>query len=290
MISAKVIKHSRFLDEELITVEIELHRFILPEFNTHRRLSRNFQSSRAVPVKKMIKQVRDDPAMPVHWGKNQKGMVAEKQLEGEELDVATKGWMDSAKSAADRAEELSSLGVHKQLVNRLLEAFMWTKGIVTATRSGWDSFFALRVHPDAQPEIQTLANKIRDAIEVGILCGEVQELREYEWHLPYVDISDFDSLEDAIKVSTSCCAQVSYRRLDVSLEKAISIYEMLNLPSGGVFSSKPPHMSPCEHQALAVDCRGNSDSPSDVGGNFQTMLFYQYRKMLEQGVEKEFNR
>ena len=49
-------------------------------------------------------------------------------------------------------------------------------------------------------------------------------------------------LADAVKISTSCVAQVSYRKLDDSLEKASKIYDMLNLPSsGGVFSDNPPH-------------------------------------------------
>ena len=49
-------------------------------------------------------------------------------------------------------------------------------------------------------------------------------------------------LETAKKVSASCCAQVSYRRLDTSIEKALEIYEKL-------FSGPKPHLSPVEHQA-----------------------------------------
>ena len=55
----------------LTTMEATFHRFILPEFNTHRAFSRNAASSRAIPIKKVIAAVRDDPAMPVFWGKNQ---------------------------------------------------------------------------------------------------------------------------------------------------------------------------------------------------------------------------
>ena len=46
-------------------------------------LSRNASSSRAMPVEKLIKDVLDDPAIPIFWGKNQKGMQA-----GEECDAA----------------------------------------------------------------------------------------------------------------------------------------------------------------------------------------------------------
>src|SRR5690554_1489161 len=126
-ISAKIIKHSKVGEEELITIELELHRFILPEFNTHRSLSRNFESSRAVPIEKKIEQVRNNPAIPVHWGKNQRGMVAEQEVG--DKDAAEIAWRNAASIAANQAEVLAGLGVHKQAVNRLLEPFMWTKGV-----------------------------------------------------------------------------------------------------------------------------------------------------------------
>jgi thymidylate synthase ThyX len=283
MVSAKIIKHSQdpYNKEELITLEIQLHRFILPEFNTHRVMSRNFQSSRAIPINKMIEQVRNNPAMPVHWGKNQRGMQAENQLNDEEIEMAKEAWLSAAKEASYKAEVMNNIGVHKQLANRLLEPFMWTKGVVTATRVGWESFFTLRCHKDAQYEIQELAFRIKEAVD----NSNPQILEIGDWHLPYVDnVNDFEDFEDAIKVSTSCCAQVSYRNLDTSLEKARKIYDMLNLPSQGVFKDEPPHCSPCEHQAMFWPFSGSSEY--NIGGNFQTKNLYQYRKMLEKGEEK----
>lgn len=58
MISAKIIADSEFDGVRLVTFEVEFHRFILPEINTHRVFSRNYQSSRAVPVKSLIEQVK----------------------------------------------------------------------------------------------------------------------------------------------------------------------------------------------------------------------------------------
>ena len=43
-------------------------------------------------------------------------------------------------------------------------------------------------------------------------------------------------------VSASCCAQVSYRKTDMTLDKAKRIYQQL-------IESKPAHASPVEHQA-----------------------------------------
>lgn len=301
MTSAKVICDSVSPDgSRLITMEIELHRFILSEFNTHRCFSRNFQSSRAVPVAKMIKQVRENPAMPVHWGANQSGMVAEVELVGGTVSNAKHYWREAAVQAADMAVDLSSCGLHKQVVNRILEPFVWTRGVVTATREGFESFFKLRCHPDAQPEIRALAYKMLEAID----ASTPDHLQWGEYHLPYVSREwcpagsgviygrGYDGenscltrdIMSAIKVSTSCNAQVSYRVLDDSLDKAVKIYGMLNLPEGGVYKEDPPHFSPTEHVARCDDAAANDG----LTGNFGDSAWWQYRKALEVGEEEYF--
>ena len=58
------------------TIEVTLHRFVLAELNTHRVFSRNSASSRAIPIGKQIARVETDPAMPVEFGANQRGMQA----------------------------------------------------------------------------------------------------------------------------------------------------------------------------------------------------------------------
>jgi thymidylate synthase ThyX len=292
--SAKIVAHSQAPNgEELITFEIELHRFILPEFNTHRSLSRNFQSSRAVPIEKMIEQVRSSPALPVHWGKNQAGMVAESELDVMVKDIrgnsyTVRGWWNSAaKAAAEHAEAMAKAGYHKQIVNRLLEPFMKTKGVVTGTRKAFDAFFKLRCHKDAQPEIKLLAERMQEAL----LQSTPNKLKYGEYHLPYVNHSDFppsefglkrDLIAAKVKVSCSCAAQVSYRRLDDSLEKALKVYDMLNLPINGVYPDDPPHYSPTEHVAKIE----NVDK--ELSGNFHSDVFFQYRKALEFGIEDKF--
>lgn len=280
-LSAKVIADSMFEGSRLITLEIELHRFVLPEFNTHRSPSRNFQSSRAVPVKQMIDQVRNNPALPVHWGKNEPGMVANQQLTGEQL-VDTKGeWFQAAMNAADSAEFMLGEGAHKQIVNRILEPFMWTKGVTTATYKAWQAFFDLRLHKDAQPEIRALAAEMNNAINESTIA----QLGPDDWHMPYFGDGYWLKgcgipLKDALMISASCCGQVSYRKLDDTLEKATKIYGMLNLPENGNYKEDPPHFSPTEHQARA----GNGDF--EMSGNFHTQdSWMQYRKILEQGAE-----
>lgn len=290
--SAKIICHSKAPNgEELITMEIELHRFILPEFNTHRSFSRNFQSSRAVPIDKMIEQVRKNPAIPVHWGKNQAGMVADVELHGKERDIAEILWLNAAEDAADNAESMNHRGVHKQLVNRILEPFMKTKGVVTATKYAFESFFKLRCHKDAQPEIKLLADRMRIALNGSIPL----DLDYGDYHLPYHDydkvFEETFTVADAVKVSCSCAAQVSYRRLDDSLDKALKLYGMLNLPVNGVYPEDPPHYSPTEHVAKVMEdesVRNAGYTAAEIGGNFQSRTFWQYRKALEMGLEDKF--
>ncbi len=259
-IVARLIKDS--ISQEgvrICTFEIEVFRFIWSELMTHRVFSRNAASSRAIPIANVIQMVRDNPSTPIHFGKNQPGMQANEELTGDVLENAKRVWNEASLHAASRAEKLATLGVHKQIANRILEPFTHIKAVVTMT--DFDNFEWLRDDIEAQPEIAELA---RVMVECRISSIPV-ELKSGEWHLPYVDIyrdhsdvlhyldSDGEeiSLEDALKISASCAAQVSYRRLNDSKEKALEIYSKL-------FSGRKPHLSPTEHQATPivadVDC------------------------------------
>jgi len=293
--------------KRITTFELEFPRFILPEFNTHRQFSRNSASSRAIPVKKMIEIVNNNPATPVHWGKNQPGMQADEEcsnlIEYTEHPFNNKeitreqAWGNAKNAAVFWAQKFDEAGYHKQIVNRLLEPFQMMKTVVTATE--FDNFFWLRRHEDAQPEIKELANCMYEALWVS----QPEKLKYGEWHTPYVEHkrNEDGSLsyvtidgeqcdaETALKVSASCCAQVSYRVLDGSVEKAISIYKRL-------VESKPVHASPFEHQATPMGCFGNfSDHPAithiDRSGNFWSgnlRGWIQHRQMIPDNVKKGY--
>lgn len=294
--SAKVIADSVFNGTRIITLEVEMHRFILAENNTHKRQSRNVQSSRAIPVLRQLEQISNDPAMPVFYGKNESGMVANEELSPEEIEDCKRIILWMRDCCVMGVKQLHSIGLAKQTANRYVEPWMWTKGVVTATESAWNAMFKLRCHYAAQPEIRVLFEEIQRAIDES----KPTALREGEWHLPYIHIvQDFYAPEhteyyesrelstrynvrDAVKISASCIAQVSYRRLDDSLEKAENIYGMLNLPEGGVYPDDPPHFSPTEHIAIAAK------GFKHLSGNLDTDNFVQYRRLLEDGVEKEW--
>lgn len=263
-ITAKVVAASiNHYNKPIYTLELQYPRFVHSEFMTHRVFSRNAASSRAIPVAKMIEQVRRDPAMPVHWGKNQPGMQAHEEL----VDTmeARQQWQMAARMAADRAEAMAAIGLHKQICNRVLEPFQLMKTIVTSTE--WDNFFNLRAHLDAQPEIQSLAVAMREAINS---CTPVRLLHG-QWHLPYVLELERERYRDdlLLKLSTARCARVSYLTHDgqtPDVDKDIDLYQKL-------VGSEPIHASPAEHQATP------SQFADTLSGNF--IGWIQHRQRFE---------
>lgn len=248
----------------LTTFELDYPRFIHAELMTHRMFSRNAQSSRAVPVSKSLEL---EYVTPVVWGKNKSGMSSTEVLDDEAEKECSYYWHALVRYCRDFSERMSKAGLHKQWANRPLEWHSNIKVVVTATE--WDNFFWLRIDPDAaQPEIVELATKMKQVMDKS----DPQLLQPGQWHLPYISSSDNCEyghtkrdyyvehngdyieidLETAKKISASCCAQVSYRKLDTSIEKALEIYDKL-------FSGAKPHLSPVEHQATPMEHWMNDD-------------------------------
>jgi len=238
----------------LTTFEIETYRYIWAEVLTHKMLGKNAQSSRAVPVASVLKVNQDTPVHPIVWGKNKGGMSATEVLTGAELQEAKDVWFDLAAMAFEGSKRLNELGLHKMWSNRPTEAYSRIKVVITGTE--WDNFLWLRDDPDAaQPEIVELAQKIKSEF----LESTPMVLRPGHAHVPYVQrqinaagemiyslaVDGGITLEDALKISASCACQVSYRRMNDSYDKAMEIY-------GKLFSGPKPHLSPTEHQGIAM--------------------------------------
>lgn len=256
------------LGKRITTLQAEYQRFIHAEFMTHRMFSRNAGSSRATPTKHLLDIVRNEPAMPIHWGKNQPGMQArEENTEpvlippylyaafeewyGEEgaresryMVPPQAAWRFSVWLAAGMAEAFSNAGYHKQVSNRLIEPGSWIKVVVTAT--DWENFYELRCHPDAQPEFQHLAVMIREAMA----ASTPRKIGVNEWHLPYVSEEELQTLGIMAcrKLSTARCARVSYMTHDgkkPDVVKDIDLHDKL-------VAQRPLHASPAEHQATPL--------------------------------------
>jgi thymidylate synthase ThyX len=272
----------------LTTFEFEYPRFIHAEVMTHRMLSKNAASSRAIPIERMHEAIKADPGMPIYWGKNQSGMQAKEELDPVMLEQAKIWWGMAQSDAIDWSKDLAELGLHKQIANRITEPFQTMKTVISGTE--WENFFWLRDHPDAQPEFQRLAASAKAAMDISI----PMELSYGEWHLPYIQVrrpagvvsyytKDAEwSLVDARIISASCCAQVSYRKNDDTIDKARMIYDRL-------VNTSPVHASPVEHQATPMpNITGFTAWPQGVthqrrdksywSGNFQDWI--QFRQQI----------
>lgn len=263
-IEVKVLAHSISEDDkEIVTFELVYPRAIHSEIMTHRVFSRNGASSRAVPIMSTIDMVRQAPAMLSRYGANQAGMQ-DKGLEydqpitykGKTYDTARDLWSQQAKEVASMAKAWADAGYHKQVANRILEPFTKMKVVLTTTEL--ENFFWLRDHTAADPTFDELAQDMRSAYNKSIPTL----LRKDDWHVPYynkgqwIEVGDTGkdvhgvTLKEALDISVSCCAQVSYRKLDDSLEKAERVISRLNL--GGEDLSEPAHSSPAEHQGTPI--------------------------------------
>lgn len=238
------------LGHRITTMEVKFHRFILAEMNTHRVFSRNSASSRAIPVHKIISNLKNDPAYPVYWGKEQKGMQTGDKFDASQVSLLKQQWEDAAYYAIRRAQYLIQEGLHKSLVNRLLEPFMWHTAIITSTE--WDNFFNQRCSPAAQPEMKAIA----DQMQLAYFKSVPAPVQFGEWHLPYVYEEDWDELNNIDpnnqsptsllelmqKVSVARCARVSYLTHDGTRAITADLELHDRLEESG-------HWSPFEHVA-----------------------------------------
>ena len=244
------------------TLRLKFPRFILAQFSKHRMFSFNSTSSRAVSIPKMLKKMEQNPMTPVYWGKSQKGMTGEHGhnalltdgegsngysvcLENDKNQwglTPEEAWDDAKNWSIAYAESYHKAGYHQEIPNRLLEPFQHIEIIVTAT--DWYNFFALRLAPDAQGEIQELARAMKQAIDtyhmqwprMGCHIPMVSDDEVYEW-----------GPDLAMKVSAARCCTISYynhKGEPMGVESAEKLYNHLVHNDGQV------HATPLEHQAI----------------------------------------
>lgn len=250
------------MGKRLTTWEITYPRFVHAEFMTHRMFSRNAASSRAIPISKMIEKVKLDPAMPVYWGTNQKGMQAGEELSAELIANAKYDWLIARDAAIKTVQHLTSTyNLHKQIANRLLEPWMFITVIMSTTEI--DNFFDLRCLPDAQPEIKKLADMMRVAYNLS----KPTLIKDGNWHLPMILPEEFElDIEILKKISVARCARVSYLTHDGVRDYDKDIELCDKLAASG-------HWSPFEHAACSTFSK---DRPS---GNFRGWI--QYREFVD---------
>ena len=261
---------------------VTIPRIVLAELNTHRVLSRNSASSRAIPFTKMLEMVKKTPFIPIRWMKEHTGMQGNEYFtEENDIKALEAAYLAGRDNAVATAESLSNLGLTKQIVNRGLEAYMWHTVIITATE--FENFFALRAERAAEIHIQKLAFLMLEEMN----NSTPKLLQTGEWHIPFGDNMDDLALNKLmpdiqpaslnwynehmqllkVKIATARCARVSYTVVGEegkpdNYENDVKLHDRL-LGMG--------HLSPFEHCAQATDNEGWS-------GNF--LGWTQYRKTL----------
>jgi len=278
MISVRIEKDSIGPSKvRLTTFVVKYPRFIHGELMTHRMFSRNASSSRAIPLKKQIEDLKANIAYPIDFRKNKSGMQAGDLLDNQKQFEARFFWEQACENAIKSAEAINALdkdGVHKQYLNRLLEPFAHISVVITST--DFQNFFGLRYHGDAQPEIHELAKQMY----LEYQNNKPEVLLEGDWHLPFVGEVDKLTLTrtQQLQKSVACSARVSYNNHDgtkTTVEQNERLHNML-------LGSQPIHASPAEHQGMAIGDR-NVRSGNFVG-------WIQYRKTLEGENIKEFKK
>lgn len=225
-------------------------RIIHAEVMTHRLFSRNAASSRAIPFNKMVKSIEEDPFIPIAWQKDHKGMqgteywtkddiltpIPDKTFEIDAITHFRNEWLAARDYAVLCARGMhETLGITKQLCNRLLEPFQWYTCLVTTTE--FDNFFELRLpkykliglggdpaksrkdwlkkmqfssalHPSQYPKTEeewwTLSESGAE-IHIQALAEAMwdarnesvpKELKAGQWHIPFGDRMDTNELHN----------------------------------------------------------------------------------------------
>lgn len=151
MIKAEIVADSKnIFGDRLTTFVVTFPRIILAELNTHRIFSRNSASSRAIPTRRMIEMLQNNPFVPMAWQKEHTGMQGTEYITDPfEIKFEEIAWLADRDYAVSSALARLERKVSKQIINRQLEPFMWHTAMITA--SNFDNFFDLR-SPDYKPD------------------------------------------------------------------------------------------------------------------------------------------
>lgn len=289
--------------DRVVTLTGIMPRIVLAEFNTHRALSRNSASSRAIPNKKMLERVMSDAFIPLKWMKDHSGMQGEEYFTSEEdIEYLTDMWLQardlmiqSVKVLAGPEGFTDGIGLTKQITNRLLEPFMWHHVIFTATE--WENFLALRAHSAAEIHIQEFAYQVLEALN----NSTPKILKVGEWHIPFGDNIDDERLEDILhvinytpkhiingldflthaklEIATARCARVSYINYEGQddYKADLDLYKRL---------SDMGHWSPFEHVCTPIEMGMH------FGGNLrgwrQLRSFFPFENKKDDRLNKYF--
>lgn len=219
--------------------ELNFPTVLLAQLNTHRALSRNTSSFRAIPTAALVEQIEKTPFIP-RFHERGIGMSVGKPLEGFPLRCAISNYAAVMRRSCHTAQTLA-LYADKGASNRLLTPFTFSKVIVSGCASGLANFFRLRATEEsgAQDEFQIVASEMREkAAAVEFSTENVNAIHAPAW------LSEGMDCPEKIIRTIARIARVSYNKhfIETTWEKDLEFVQRLY---------QMRHMSPFEHIALA---------------------------------------
>lgn len=237
-IKAEVLLATRHAEKSktgLITIVLEVPYYVWVEFLTHRRISKNATSNRAM---KMERNVDMGYYIPDVFYTQGEGM-ASSRIPVENQAKALETWKMVWGYAVASFNGLTQLGVSREQASRVLPAFKMMKGIATGTEDAWTKFLELRDNPLADVAMQDFASKVKTAILNA-------EWRIDYRHIPYLSGVQNSAFYPFDKLALECAARIAR----VSYDKAgsgKSDYEL------GKRLLQNKHMSCFDHIAIYRD-------------------------------------
>jgi thymidylate synthase ThyX len=258
-------------NERITTMKITFPRIVAEELLRHRSFSFCSQSSRAVPIARMIEQ--NVGFVPELWRKHQPGMspIEDHEWSPEQTKKLEALWKQAMDFSISTANTFMELGIAKEVVNRLLVPFQWITLLINGNEAAYNNFFNLRCEKNAQFEIRKIA----------LMMKSVYEKHKPEskfFHLPFIE-RQMETVK-SIKISAARCARVSYYNHDGVATTPDADIELANR------LKKDLHMSPFEFQVFSRKefefmTGGTEDN---LSGNLQNKNLIQIRKLVERGL------
>lgn len=264
-----------YSNKVIATLLCEYPRYIHSEIMTHRQLSRNSGSSRATPFNIYCERITKDPAFFAELGINKSGMNADVVL-GEEAAAAFKQeYIELMQHTVDTAKHWSEkYNLHKQIINRVLEPYVRTSTVITATE--WDNFLYTRATAKGvEPVMHLLAKCIGQAVEYAN-----ETAKSGVAHLPFIteEERNTESLKDCITHAVSRSARCTILS---NVTKKLSTIEEDNKLYSWLANADPMHASPFEHIAFAT----NSYEPYyNLRGGWMSQRYILDTQRLIEGV------
>lgn len=150
-------------DVKILTFIGLVPKIILAQINTHRTLSKNAASSRAVPFFKNIMNIIENPYLPF-FTKNKKGMQGDLVDDKDEYLSYLEKHVSLFFQVLDFIKEDTDW--HKQNINRYVEPFVLVPVVITGNVGiagyAWNQFVHLRASEAAQSEIGVVASFVQN--------------------------------------------------------------------------------------------------------------------------------